>query len=396
MNLDRSRLRNRSAGHTGLVAATSFDRELPDSVATAGPRQEIRFCRAADGVRIAYAVHGQGPALVISTCWLSHLQHDWESPVRRHFLEALGKVATVIRYDERGFGLSEREVADFGFEARISDLEAVVASSGADTFDLMAMAQGGPVAVAYTVRHPERVRRLAFYGGCAAAMPEATAAQLEMVQVEDDLIRVGWARPESTFRRVFTTTMIPSAGEREMRWIDELQRLSVTAETHIRARSARRDVDTRPLLASIEQPVLILHSRHDRMLPFEKSVELAALLPNARLVPLETDNHIVLADEPAWPVLVAELTEFLRSDEQIDVGDCSGIDDLTTREREVLALTASGLDNDAIAERLVLSVRTVERHLQNVYLKLGVGGEVGADRCGGQVPEGHWRRPRLV
>ena len=134
-------------------------------------KQQVRFCRAADGVRIAYAVHGSGPPLVISTCWLSHLQQDWQSPVWRHFLEDLGRFATVIRYDERGFGLSDWDVTDFTIEARISDLEAVVDDCGLDDFALMAMSQGGPVSIAYVARHPERVTRMMFYGSHAAALP---------------------------------------------------------------------------------------------------------------------------------------------------------------------------------------------------------------------------------
>ena len=138
------------------------------------PTQEIRFCRSTGGVRIAYAVHGSGPPLVIDACWLSHLQYDWQSPVWRHYLVELGKVATVIRFDERGHGLSDREVTDFTLEARIADLEAVVDDAGLDRFALMAMSQGGPVSIAYAVRHPERVGRLLFYGSYAAPMRDAT------------------------------------------------------------------------------------------------------------------------------------------------------------------------------------------------------------------------------
>ena len=205
-----------------------------------GANQDVRFCRAPDGVRIAYAVHGSGPPLVITTCWLSHLQHDWQSPVWRHFLRDLGQVATVIRYDERGHGLSDRDVDDFSLEARIGDLEAVVEHSGVDRFAVMAMSQGGPVAIRYVARdNLDRVTRMIFYGSYAAALPDPTDEDREMDEAIDRIIKVGWSRPTPEFRRVFTTLMIPGASEEQMSWLDELQRVAVTADTLYRARRQR-------------------------------------------------------------------------------------------------------------------------------------------------------------
>src|SRR5690349_1096505 len=177
-----------------------------------GPtNQVVRFCRAPDGTRIAYAVHGHGPPLLVSTCWLSHLQHDWESPVWQHFLRDLGRVATVIRYDERGHGLSDRDVDDFSLEARIGDLEAVVEHSGVERFAVMAMSQGGPVAIEYAAAHLDRVTRMIFYGSYATALPGASEEDREMDETIDQIIKVGWSRPTPEFQRVFTTLMIPGA-----------------------------------------------------------------------------------------------------------------------------------------------------------------------------------------
>ena len=184
--------------------------------------QDVRFCRAPDGVQIGYAVHGAGPPLVVNTCWLSHLQHDWKSPVWRHFVEELGGIATVIRYDERGYGLSDWDVEDLSLEARISDLEAVVDAAGLDPFALLGMSQGGPVAISYAIRHPDRVTRLAL--SATHATPVRTADDEELSDTLVQLIRVGWARPESRFRRVLTAGLIPSATEEQMRWVDDLQR----------------------------------------------------------------------------------------------------------------------------------------------------------------------------
>jgi pimeloyl-ACP methyl ester carboxylesterase/DNA-binding CsgD family transcriptional regulator len=341
-------------------------------------KQEIRFCRAPDGVRIAYAVHGSGPLLVIGTCWLSHLQFDWESPVWRHFLADIGRFATIVRYDERGHGLSDWDVEDFGFEARIGDLEAVIDHAGLDRFALMGMAQGGPVAIAYAARHPERVSRLIFYGSFAGWRREPTAEERELSEAYDAMIRVGWARPDSAFRRVFTSLMIPDATEEQMRWLDDLQRVSVSASNASAFRNVRTTTTAVDLLPELDVPTLVLHARGDRMQGFEEGRFLASEIRGARLVALESDNHIILESEPAWPILVDEVRGFLEPDRRSSASGTERGDDLASllseRELEVLGLAAQGLDNDAIAERLVLSIRTVERHLQNVYAKLGVSG----------------------
>jgi pimeloyl-ACP methyl ester carboxylesterase/DNA-binding CsgD family transcriptional regulator len=335
------------------------------------PRQDVWFCRSADGVTIAYAVHGSGPPLVIDSCWLSHLQYDWESPVWRHYLTELGKIATVIRFDERGHGLSDRDVTDHSLGLRLADLEAVVDHAHLERFSLLAMAQGGPVAIEYAARHPERVERLLFYGSYAGVESVETSEQDRLLdQTFDNLIRVGWEQPTPEFRRVFTYLMIPGATEEQMGWLDELQRRATSAEVAVVARRQRRQADASHHLAGLDVPTLVLHSLGDRMNPFEFSRHLAAEIPGARLVALESDNHIVLEDEPAWPVFVREVSDFLGAE--------SGDDPLrllSARELEVLALAARGHDNAAIAADLTLSVRTVERHLQNIYDKLGLRGK---------------------
>jgi pimeloyl-ACP methyl ester carboxylesterase/DNA-binding CsgD family transcriptional regulator len=335
--------------------------------------QDVRFCRAPDGVRIAYAVHGDGPPLLVTTCWLSHLQHDWQSPVWQHFLRDLGRFATVIRYDERGHGLSDRDVDDHSLEARIGDMAAVAEHAGFDRFAVMAMSQGGPVAIRYAAEHLDRVTRMIFYGSYACAMSDPTPEDLAMNDAINQIIKVGWERPTPEFRRVFTTLMIPGATEEQMSWLDELQRVAVTGETAYEARTQRLLADATDDLPRLRMPALVVHSVEDRMNDFECARTLAALLPDARLVPLESRNHIVLEDEPAWPVLVDEVERFMAAD-----GSPQALADLglvlSRRELEVLQLAADGLDNDAIAAALTLSVRTVERHLQNVYAKLDLTG----------------------
>jgi pimeloyl-ACP methyl ester carboxylesterase/DNA-binding CsgD family transcriptional regulator len=333
-----------------------------------GPAQQIRFCEAPDGVRIAYAVSGTGPPMLVSTCWLSHLQHDWESPVWRHFLDEIGRFATIVRYDERGFGLSDWDVADFSLEARIGDLEAVADDAGFERFALMGMAQGGPPAVSYAARHPERVTRLLFYGSHAGSVIDASS--VEEREAFAQLIKVGWGRPEHHFRRVFTSLMIPGATEEQMLWLDELQRVSTSASNASTALRERTSADATGLLDDLDVPTLVLHSLRDQMSRFAGGRLIANRVRGARLVPLDSDNHIVLGDEPAWPVFVDEVRTFMAA----DGAPAPVVDGLSPREREVLALVAEGRSNDEIAGELYLSVRTVERHLQNVYGKLGLSG----------------------
>ncbi|MGH2402604.1 MAG: alpha/beta fold hydrolase [Candidatus Limnocylindria bacterium] len=338
--------------------------------------QTIRFCRGHDGVRLAYAMHGSGPPLVVVSCWLSHLQHDWQSPVWRHFLDGLGSVSTLIRYDERGFGLSDWTVTDFSLDARLRDLEAIIASLGFERFSLLGMSGGAPVALAYAAAHPDRVSRLVLYGATAIGRgdhgPEATANE-EAFQA---MIRAGWARRDPLFRRVFTNIFIPGATEERMGWFDELQRMSTSTENSVTSRIARNAVDVRDRLGHITAPALVLHALGDRAVPFDLGRDLAARIPNARLVPMDSGNHILLADEPAWQLFMAEVREFMRPESASagsgDVRDRIG--ELSSREREVLRLAADGHDNAEIAAALVLSVRTVERHLSNAYLKLGMSG----------------------
>lgn len=189
---------------------------------TGVPREKVRFCRGLDGVRIAYAVHGVGPPLILGKNWISHLQYDWDDPVLGHLLDALGRVATVVRYDERGYGLSDWELEDFSLEARLGDLEAVAAAAGFDRYALMAMGQSGQVAISHAAQHPERVTRLILNGTFAGVTDEYREQFEEYFATLVQIVRFGWTLPDSRFRRVFSESMVPGATESQKRWIDEL------------------------------------------------------------------------------------------------------------------------------------------------------------------------------
>jgi pimeloyl-ACP methyl ester carboxylesterase/DNA-binding CsgD family transcriptional regulator len=341
------------------------------------PASEIRFVRAADGTRLAYAIHGSGPPLIVVSCWLSHLQHDWESPVWRHFLDELGAMTTLVRYDERGFGMSDWKVTDFSMDARVGDLEAIVDALGYERFTILGMSQGSGVAMAYTARHPERVNRLILYGTVCGERPSFSEDAWAEELAYRSLITVGWAREDPVFRRVFTSRYIPDASEEQMRWFDDLQRMCGPAENVLASRITRQGEDISAEVAAIRVPTLILQAIGDQSMTFENAGMVAALVPRSRVVPLDSRNHILLAGEPAWQRFVHEVDGFLAPERQDPRRRESpaAVESISARELEVLRRAADGLANDEIAAALGLSPRTVERHLSNAYAKLGVGGK---------------------
>jgi pimeloyl-ACP methyl ester carboxylesterase/DNA-binding CsgD family transcriptional regulator len=348
----------------------------PAGAPSASPDQEIRFCRGQDGVRLAYAIHGSGPPLVVVSCWLSHLQHDWQSPVWRHFLDQLGEFATVVRYDERGFGMSDWNVDDFSLEARLHDLETILAASGLERIALLGMSGGSAVAMAYAIAHPKRVSRLILYGTACGEPVTWSPDEWAEEETYRSMIRVGWAKDDADFRRVFTRKYIPDATEEQMRWFDDLQRMSTSPANAVASRAARLQIDIIDQLPRIAAPTIVLQAIGDRATSFDNAVSVCSRIHGARLVPLESRNHILLADEPAWKVFIDEVASFLEPERRAYAERTPGpsAEALSRRERDVLRLAAEGRTNDEIATALGLSVRTVERHLSNVYAKLGLAG----------------------
>jgi pimeloyl-ACP methyl ester carboxylesterase/DNA-binding CsgD family transcriptional regulator len=339
-----------------------------------GVTQKVQFCCAPDGAQIAYAVHGSGPPLVRTPTWLTHLEFDWESPVWRHWLDGLAEGRTLIRYDERGCGLSDRDLEDVSLEARVRDLEAVIDAAGFEQVALLGMSQGGPAAIAYTARHPGRVSHLVLFATYARGrlMRDPSSTAREQAELLISLIRMGWGQNEPAFRRLFTTLFIPEATPEQMQWFDDLQRVTAEPEMAVRIRHARNHDEATAEATQVASPTLVLHARDDALAPFSEGRRLATLIPGARFVPLESRNHILLADEPAWEQFRAELDAFLGTAETPADDE---LPQLSNRELDVLALVAEGRSNEEIAARLYLSVRTVERHLSNIYAKLRVSGK---------------------
>ena len=275
--------------------------------------QEVRFCTARDGTRIAYAVHGQGPPLVRTATWLTHLEYDWESPVWKHWLAALGETHTFLRYDERGCGLSDRDVQDFSLDTRVGDLEAVIDAAGFERCALLGMSQGGPVAIAYAARHAERVSQLVLFATYARGRlkRDPSPAAREQAKLMISLIRMGWGRDDPVFRRLYTTLFMPDATADEMAWFDELQRVTTDPETAVLIRNARNDDEVTDTAKLVSTPTLVLHARDDALAPYSEGRLLATLIPGARFVPLDSRNHVLLAREPAWQAFRREVEAFL-------------------------------------------------------------------------------------
>ena len=331
--------------------------------------QEIRFCVTSDGVRLAYAVHGTGPPLVKASNWLTHLEFDWDSRVWRHWLEQLGRSNTVIRYDQRGCGMSDRDVEDLSLGRWVLGLASVVEAVGVERPSLLGISGGAAVALASAARFPQRVHRVVSYGGWASGrfldMDEERRAVFTAV------MRAGWSMPNPAFRRLFTMHFLPDGSPEQMAWYDELQRRSASPEMAIRLYDALSEADATAALPEVRAPTLVVHARDDLVVPYEEARRITAAVPSARLVPLDSRNHLLLEDEPAWEVFISRVSEFVGS-APVPTPDLAG---LSRRERDVLRLVADGLSNEEIAGRLVLSVRTVERHLSNVYVKLRVSGK---------------------
>lgn len=276
-------------------------------------RQQIHFCRSCDGVTLAYAVVGKGPVLVKAANWLSHLEFDWNSPVWKHWLVELAQKHSLVRYDERGCGLSDWAVEDMSFEAWVRDLEAVVDAAGVERFPLLGISQGGAIAIAYAIRHPEKVSHLILYGSYARGklMRKLTPEQVEEVQVFNQLIRLGWGKEHPAFRQVFSTLFLPEGTAEQIHAFNELQRITSTPENAARIVQGFNTIDVRELATQIRAPTLVMHARGDLRIPLAEGELLASLIPGARFVALESKNHILLESEPAWQRFLFEVESFL-------------------------------------------------------------------------------------
>jgi pimeloyl-ACP methyl ester carboxylesterase/DNA-binding CsgD family transcriptional regulator len=341
--------------------------------------QTIQFVTTPDDVKLAYARAGSGPPLIKTANWLNHLEYDWRSPAWRHWFELFAAHNTLFRYDQRGSGLSDWVDSDLSFARQVSDLELIADTARLEKFALLGISQGAAVAIEYSVRHPERVTHLVLHGGFSLGWARRGADALRAGKALAEVIRVGWGAGTPAYRRMFAELLMPQATEEQVSWFAELQRRTTKPEVAARIMEESGLIDVRARLAQVTVPTLVTHPRGDAMVPFEQARYLAAGIPNSRFVELDSHNHILTHDEPAWQKIEAVLTEFLgwpRAAPRRRAADLRPEDDelagLTGREREILALVAGGANNQAIADQLFISEKTVRNHLTAIFDKLGV------------------------
>lgn len=334
--------------------------------------------------------------------WLSHLKFDWQSPVWKHWWEALSEQFTLVRYDERGCGLSDWEVPDFSFDAWVRDLETVVDVVQCDRFALLGISQGAGVAIAYAVKHPDKVSHLILYGGYAQGRLKrnATPEQVEEANIRTKLIELGWGRDNPAFRQLFTSLFIPEGTLEQLNAFNELQKISTSPQNAARFVQIFNHTDVCNLAEAVTVPTLVMHAQHEVETSFEQGRLLATLIPNAQFVPLDSKNHILLEHEPAWQVFLQEVSQFihpanLNPNTALEFASSTNrppeavvpispprdqnaqaqlqlTHALTERERELLELIAQGLSNTQISEQLMLSPKTVKNHITHIFSKMQV------------------------
>lgn len=330
---------------------------------------QIRFCRTADGVNIAYAVAGRGLPLVKAPNWLNHLELDLDTPVWRAWMRRIAQSHTLVRYDGRGCGLSDRDIDGISFETHQRDLDAVVQAARVDRFVLYGASQGAAIAIEYAARHPERVSQLVLYGGYLRGTGHRDAEEADAML---KLVQLGWGRDNSAFRQVFATQFIPDGSPEQLHAFDELQRRTVTPDMAARILSVMHEVDVGESAARVKCPTLVLHSRGDARIPFEEGRKLASAIPGAEFVPLDSRNHILLDHQPAWERFFRELEDFLLRSGGAPASPIGALSELTPAEHRVLDLLAAGLNNDRIAQQLAIAPKTVRNHINRIFGKLGV------------------------
>ena len=335
--------------------------------------QSVHFLKTADGIRLAWTRGGAGTPFLKASNWLTHLNYDPESPIWRHWVRFLEAHFDFIRYDERGCGLTDWDVGDLSPARWEEDLAAVAkVSTPEQKFVLLGISQGAAAAVCYAAHHPERVSHLILYGGYSQGWahrgdPEGLRRYEAMVEI----VRLGWGKDNPIFRQLFTGLFVPGAGPEQISWWNELCRRTTTPEIAARLLQARAQVNVRDILPQVQVPTLVIHARYDEVVPFSSGTTLAAEIPNARFVQLESRNHVLLEDEPAWLVFQQAVLDFTQP-AIVEYGEDPLFSALSPREREILSAVIAGRTNAQIGAKLFISEKTVRNSLTRIFERLGV------------------------
>jgi len=275
-------------------------------------RQTVRFTDSEDGTQIAYATSGSGAPIMRAGHWLTHLELDWHSPVWRPTLDALGQGHAMIRYDQRGTGLSDRNIERLGVDAFAEDMKAVADACGLDRFPIVASSQGAPIAVRFAAEHPERVSCLVFWGGYAEGWAvRDNGVNADVPDPFASLIQGGWGQSESAFMQAFTSLFFPGATRDQVQNMVAMQIASATPGLAMRLRSTLIAIDVTELLSRVQAPTLVIHASNDSVHPLSQGRLIAGKIPNAEFMMVESNNHIALPQDDVWGEMVQATTAFI-------------------------------------------------------------------------------------
>ena len=338
-------------------------------------KQDIRFCTSKDGVRLAIASAGSGLPLVRVFNWLTDVEKDLTSVVSGHWIDELSRDYGYVRFDARGCGYSDRDIERMSLDAWVEDLEAVMDAMPLERVPLLGISVGAAVAIAYAVRHPERVSQLVLYGGFARGLlvRDTSTKVHEQAQGLLKAAEIGWGADDPNFRQVFVHRMFRDATSEQLRAFDAVQRDTISGINAARFLKNNFEIDIQELARQVRCPVLAFHTKQDPLIPISEGLLLASLIPNSRFVPLEGCNHIPFESDTAWPIFLAELRAFLPAVSSVrPLTDASvpGAALLTPRQREILKAVSQGQTAKQIARTLDLSPRTVEMHVARVLATL--------------------------
>ncbi len=298
-----------SVRQTSSAAAPAAATEQPDPPIV---EQQINFFTATDGARIAYSVAGKGPVLVKAANWLNHLEFELKSPVWQHWLPMLTDNHTLVRYDERGNGLSSWNISDFSFEAWVKDFEQLVEELNLKKFSLLGISQGAAVAVRYAARYPERVDKMVLHGAYARGWRKRPIpGEEERRNAFMTIARLGWGKDNPAFRQMFTTIYMPDCLPEHQQWWNELQRICTSPENAVQLMDAAGRIDVVDLLPNVKCPTLVMHCAGDEAVPIAEGRLVAARIPRSEFVELPSRNHLVIRSEPAWPIFVQRMSNFM-------------------------------------------------------------------------------------
>jgi DNA-binding winged helix-turn-helix (wHTH) protein/pimeloyl-ACP methyl ester carboxylesterase len=286
------------------------DRELSADAS----QQSVTFCRTQDSANIAVASMGSGPTLVRTPFLITHIEYDWQHPFMAPLMRRLAQGRRVVRYDGRGTGMSGRNVPEITPTTFLLDLEAVIASLNVECVALLGMSGGVAAAVAYAARHPQRVSRLVLYGGYAQGRNKRGSAKYaDEAQAFYTMLRSGWGDAQSPFWRAFNSFYLPNGTPEEHEWLMQYHRTAASTEDSLKLRKAVDDIDVLELASKVTAPTIVFHCLRDTLVPFEQAQLLAASIPGARFVALDSENHVLASHDPAWAKFVSEMEAFLNN-----------------------------------------------------------------------------------